>query len=154
MKTPSGGILAGVSALAVGVAVVAGLMVLGSPAEERTRRTDERRVRDLQAIRAATDLYWTRHDRVPASLQELMDEPGVSISGRDPVTGEAYSFQALDGIRYEVCATFEGETEEISRDPALDLWAHGPGRQCFELDAKEVDGEASERRPDPPRGPP
>ncbi len=139
MKSPPGSILLGASVVAVVTAVVAGLFVLGSPSEERARRVDRRRVADLQAIAAATDLYWTRHARLPGSLADLNAEPGVNISAGDPAGAESYGYQPLDNIRYEVCASFEQETEATSPDRARNLWAHGSGRQCFELEAKEIE---------------
>lgn len=162
MRLPPGSVLLGASVVAVVTAVVAGLVVLGSPSEERARRVDRRRVADLQAIVAATDLYWTRHARLPGSLDELNAEPGVTISTGDP-GGSEYGYQPLDSIRYEVCARFERETEATSPDPAGNLWAHGSGRQCFQLEAEAIErnelGRAPRRGPDegphnsPPRRP-
>ncbi len=138
MKRPNGPVFLGAAVIVVIAAVVGGLFVLGSPAEERSRRIDARRVLELQGIMAATDLYWTRHSRVPASLDDLAAEPGVTISTADPATSEAYGYQPVDSVRYEVCASFELETGEISRDRSRDLWAHGSGRQCFRLEAKDI----------------
>ena len=138
MKLSPGSMLVGAAATAVIAAVVAGLIVLGSPMEERARRIDDRRVADLQGIMAATDLFWTRHSRLPASLDDLTAEPGVRISTADPASSEIYSYQPLDSVHYEVCASFEQESGEISRDPTRDLWAHGSGRQCFRLEAEEI----------------
>ena len=87
---------------------------------------------------AATDLYWTRHSQLPASLDDLTAEPGVSISTGDPESLEAYGYQPLDSANYEVCASFEQESGEIARDRERDLWAHGSGRQCFRLEADEI----------------
>ncbi len=141
MKFPTGSVLLGASVTTVITAVVAGLFVLGSPMDERARRVDDRRVADLQGIVASTDLYWTRHSRLPASLDELNAEPGVTISTSDPASSEIYGYQPLDSAHYEVCANFERESGETSRDPARaarNLWAHGSGRQCFQLEAEEI----------------
>ncbi len=172
MKTSPGSVLFGASVATVIVAVVAGLFILGSPMDERARRVDDRRVADLHGIVAATDLYWTRHSRLPASLDDLTAEPGVSISTGDPVSSEIYGYQPLDSAHYEVCASFERESAETSGDPAMippivqescqichrpgsvapnqggeavtahiqlrNLWAHGSGRQCFQLQAEEI----------------
>ena len=54
-------IVFGASVAAVVAAVAAGLIILGSPAQERERRIDDRRVADLHGIAAATNLYWSRH---------------------------------------------------------------------------------------------
>jgi hypothetical protein len=125
--------------VAVIAASVAGLFVLGSPGDERSRRVDERRGADLRGIMEATDLYWTRHSRLPASLDELSTEPGVTIGTSDPVSGDRYTYQPLDTARYEICATFELESREVARGPEDELWAHGPGRQCFEMKAEEIE---------------
>lgn len=138
MKRSPGSLFRGAAVVAVLAAAVGGLLVLGSPAEERARRVDRRRVADLQGIKAATDLYWTRHARLPASLDDLTSEPGVRVGARDPASGEPYAFQPLDSARYEVCASFDRESGEIRRDPDRDLWAHGSGRQCFRLEAEEI----------------
>jgi hypothetical protein len=138
MKLSPGSLLLGASATAVITAVVAGLFIIGSPMEERARRIDDRRVADLQGIAAATDLYWTRHSRLPASLDDLTAEPGVRIRTGDPTSSEIYGYQSVDSTHYEMCATFERESGEISSDPASNLWAHGSGRQCFQLAAEEI----------------
>jgi len=138
MKLSTGSVLLGAAVTVVIAAVVAGLFALGSPAEERARRIDDRRIADLQGIMAATDLYWTRHSQLPASLDDLTAEPGVSINKSDPAGLEAYGYQPLDSANYEVCASFEQESGEIARDRERDLWAHGSGRQCFRLEADEI----------------
>lgn len=138
MKPAPGWVWLGASASVVVTAVVAGLVVLGSPAEERARRLDRRRVADLRGIAAATDLYRTRHERLPASLDELTAEPGVRIRPRDPGGAGFYDYRTLDSLRYEVCADFEGESEGVPGLAAGGFWAHGVGRQCFRLEARDV----------------
>jgi hypothetical protein len=140
MKLSTGSVLLGVATTAVIAAVVGGLFLIGSPAEERARRLDSRRVTDLQRIRAATDLYWTRHSRLPASLDELSGEPGVRITTRDPESGETYRYETMDSARYEVCASFERPSDPVARNREMDLWAHDAGPQCFRLDAEEIAG--------------
>ena len=169
MKLSPKTVLFGASVTTVIGSVVAGLFMLGFPSEERARRVDERRVADLQEIVVATDLYWTRHSRLPASLDDLTAQPGVRISIGDPVSSEIYGYQPLDSARYEVCASFERESAGTSGDLAVvppiirescqvchqpgpvapstvvgpggaharlrSLWAHGSGRQCFQMPA-------------------
>jgi hypothetical protein len=137
MKAPGGFVAA--AAVVVVVAVVSGLMVMGSPGEERTRSLDRRRVTDLQGIIAAADLHWTRHAALPAALEDLAAEPGVSLQTADPVTARPYEYRVLDGAGFEVCAVFDAASEEASPRPQRDLLVHGPGRQCFEVEADEVD---------------
>ncbi|MDE2764538.1 MAG: hypothetical protein OXQ94_07135 [Gemmatimonadota bacterium] len=110
-------IVLGAAVAAVVAAVAAGLFILGSPAQERERRIDDRRAADLHAIAAAADLYRSRHSRLPASLDELAAEPGMRINTRDPATEQAYGYQVLDSARYEVCATFDRESVAGPREP-------------------------------------
>jgi hypothetical protein len=141
--------------LAIGVVVVAvvgGLIVLGPPSEERTRRLDERRTEDLRGITRAVDLYWTRHGRLPASIKDLSGESGLKVSARDPGTAQTYELRVLDTATYELCASFErmstepgnltGRTPDVSED----FWSHGVGRRCFRLDAQEVPAREKRQR--------
>lgn len=119
-------------------AVVAGLIVLGSPAEERARRLDDRRVRDLSSIDASTDLFWTREERLPESLAELAEAPGVPISIVDPASGEPYEYIPTDSMQYTLCADFETVSEEVSTVARLNRWNHGVGRHCYTLEAEDM----------------
>jgi hypothetical protein len=107
--------------------MAAGFAVLGSPAEERGRRLDGRRVADLRSIAAGVNLFFTRRGRLPASLDEL-GELGPGPSRADPATGEPYEYRVLGTRSYEVCATF---AHGGARSRAEDFWAHRAGRQCF-----------------------
>jgi hypothetical protein len=120
-------------------AVAGGLFLIGSPAQERVRRIDSQRVSDLSAMAGAVDLYWTRHTRLPASLEELAAEPGAYVKRVDPVTQRPYEYRACDGNTYELCASFDREsTGQPGNYYYRDFWAHGAGRQCFKLEALEI----------------
>ena len=82
-----------IAVLVVIGALGGGFYLIGPPAEERVRRFDARRETDLQRLRLAADLYWTRNRRLPASLDELHQEAGTNIYARDPESGETYSTQ-------------------------------------------------------------
>jgi hypothetical protein len=129
---------AAAAALAVIGAVVAGLIVLGPPREQRARRLDDRRLDHLRAIAGAVDLHWTREGRLVASLDHVKTELPPS-SDRDPETGEPYSYQPLGGDGYRLCATFSRASPTESYAPRGDFWTHGAGRHCFELEAKKVE---------------
>jgi hypothetical protein len=125
-------------AAVAGAAIVAGLYMLGAPAEERARRLDERRVQELSALARGVDVYWTRTRRLPASLDEVRAQTGAAVPITDPGTNTPYEFSARDGARYEVCATFDGESAESGRGGEAGFWSHRGGRQCFEREAMEV----------------
>jgi hypothetical protein len=120
--------LAIVLVLVVAAAVTSGIVIIGSPIEERIRRLDARRVDDLQRLSRSVDVYHARHKRVPASLEELSTEPGLGDIPRDPVTGAAYGYRSSGERNYELCATFDRDTAGVR---TADFWSHGAGAQCF-----------------------
>jgi hypothetical protein len=130
MKAPAGKhVLVGITVVVVVTAVVIGIVMLGPPGEERARRLDQRRARDLQGIGLGVDAYWTIKGRLPASLEEVSKEAGVaSFSASDPVTGAPYSYRVVGDQNYELCATFDRASSPRS---AGDLWTHGAGMRCF-----------------------
>lgn len=122
--------IVGVSVLA---AIAAGLILLGPPSAERSRRLDEVRVSDLTQLAQGIDLYWRREGTLPPSVDALATVPDAAFrSTMDPATSEPYAYVSVDGSRYELCASFEGDGE--SRDH---FWSHSAGRKCFELDAQK-----------------
>lgn len=130
-------IILGLAITIVCGAIVAGLMIVGSPSSERLRRLDNRRVRDLVDITRAVNGYWTRHARLPSSLDELLESPGTAVDTRDPLTGPPYHYGVVDEQTYELCADFQRESSEVDSDVSGRFWSHGVGRRCFRLDAEE-----------------
>jgi hypothetical protein len=127
-------LLAGL-ALVVAGAVVMGLWVLNSPATERQRRMDERRVADLAALSRAIDVVVSRRNALPSTLDDLAPAAIPVVGRRDPVTGEPYEFRVLGARTYELCANFHGSS---AAGNAASFWSHEAGRQCFRLDARPV----------------
>ena len=121
-------------------AVSVAVYLMGSPAEERARRTDQRRVADLTSVARAVDLYWSRKGALPQSLQELAQMPGSRIRVNDPDSGEAYEYRALEGGNYELCGTFATDTGEGQAAFGPGSWSHGSGRQCFPREAQKIRG--------------
>ncbi len=121
---------------AVAVAVVAGLVALGSPTGQRRERLDARRARDLDAISQAVDRYEATRERLPATLDELQRGSDVLVAITDPVTREPYGYEAGDGTAYELCATFERATTERELRRGRPFSRHEAGRHCFPLRAE------------------
>jgi hypothetical protein len=121
--------LAAVVTLVVMTAVITGIVILGSPAEERARRIDRRRVSDLQGMENAVNLYFAEHATLPVSVEELSKQPGVRI-GSDPVTGVAYRYRPLGVEQFELCGTFD-RTSTPRVLTGVDLWGHPAGDHCF-----------------------
>ena len=125
--------------VAVAAVVIVGVILLDSPAQERLRRLDERRVSDLREISYAVDAYWTREGMLPPSLEELSSEERIVRELADPETGADYEYRVLGDSSYELCAIFASEMDVRSRDvPYGHVWSHGAGRQCFQLTAQDV----------------
>ena len=128
-------LIAGVTA-AVVAAVVAAIVVLGSPAEQRQRRLDERRVRDLSTIVNSIRVYASAHEDLPPDLAALGKEPGPRQAPTDPDTGAAYEYALIGKEAYRLCAVFTGPSDATPAYAEREGWAHGAGRQCFERKQK------------------
>ena len=124
-------LLPALGAAAATVAVVAGLVALGSPADQRLERLDARRAEDLDAISRAIDRHEVTHERLPATLDELQRRSDVQVAITDPVTREPYGYEAGEGTAYELCATFERATGEREFRRGRPFSRHEAGRHCF-----------------------
>jgi hypothetical protein len=102
------------------------------------RRIDAQRVADLHSVASAIDLYCTRHKSLPASLEALSREPGGSVKLLDRDTKRPYEYRMLSDNTYELCAHFARDSTDQSDALNKNFWAHGQGRQCFNLKVQEV----------------
>lgn len=125
-----------VAAITVVAAVAAAILVMGSPAVQRERGLDMRRVQDLQRIENAIGMHYLRTGRLPADLAALARQPGVALPVADPVTASPYAYQTAGGRSYRLCAVFTTDTAVDDSDDALPTqtrWAHGVGKHCYDL---------------------
>jgi hypothetical protein len=139
MRRPTAGQAAiGAVIAAVLAVMIAALYVIGSPAAERRRRLDDRRIDDLERIAAAVDERWRQTGQLPASVDELSRERTFTLPS-DPVTGGRYDYRVLGGSSYELCAGFQ-ENSRDDRDRSrghTPFWNHGAGRHCYQLEARQ-----------------
>ena len=125
-------LLIGVTAVVV-AAVIAAIVVLGTPAQQRQRRLDERRVRDLSTIENSIGIYTNMHGALPSDLALLGKEPGSRSAPSDPDTGAAYEYTVIDTESYRLCAVFSAPSSKAtSTFMDREEWTHGAGKQCFE----------------------
>ncbi|MGN6318415.1 hypothetical protein [Trinickia sp.] len=129
-------VLAACASTAVVAAVVAGLFLAGSPAEERLRRFDARRLADLQSISRAVDRYWGQHSTLPSSLDALTQDRAMRLNLHDPQSGAPYEYRPGAGNAYSVCATFARDAENGAAQGQA--WAYASGRYCFPREARSA----------------
>lgn len=133
MKTDR--VLAWVVSGVVASIVIAGIVVVGWPDDERLRRLDDRRIAGLQRFARAIDTYAESHDELPEQAVVFVDGRVLSTLPSDPVTNQAYGYQARRGDdearTYRLCASFD----RASPADVTGFWAHGPGRHCFDFTA-------------------
>ena len=143
MKTTLGKtMLVAATTLVVG-SIIAGVILVGSPAEGRLQQLDSARIEDLRGIVTAMDSYWDRNERLAISLDELAEDARTQVSTIDPGSAQSCEYRALDEDTYELCATFDRESLAPVRRNS-DFWSHGVGRQCFELDV-DTSGQGADR---------
>lgn len=136
MKTViQGRILPFIAVVMVAASVLWGLMIIGTPEQQREKKFDEKRIADLQAIAGSIDRYFTRYQSLPVHLDNLEKEPGSSIRTVDPKTEIAYTYTRRSVDSYELCAEFSAESD----DEIQSMWSHHAGHNCFQFTAKKVE---------------
>jgi CRISPR/Cas system-associated exonuclease Cas4 (RecB family) len=121
--------------LVVAAVVATAIVVLGSPAEQRMIRLDQRRVSDLVALGNAINMYVENHEKLPPDLAAAATAPYARVKLTDPETAAPYEYQLVDEKSYKLCAVFarrsENDRAAISYTSELG-WDHEAGRQCFD----------------------
>ena len=126
-----GRILLVASIAIVATAVVAGLIITGSPGTQRELRMDERRVADLRGLSNSLSRRYRETGRLPDTLGALVDGRLLAVLPRDPMTAAAYEFEPTGRTTFRLCAEFARKAMPAGAD---DFWAHDAGRQCFDFD--------------------
>ena len=128
--------------------IVFGFFSTGSPFAERTKRFDQRRIQDLQAIQYEIINYWQAKERLPETIDQLRDDIRGFIPPRDPETGEPYGYRMAGVLEFQLCADFKASNREsqlpdgpkaipLTREviypavPYNESWLHDAGEACF-----------------------
>lgn len=133
--------LAIVASVVVAATLVAAIVVMDSPAEQREQRMDARRVQDLQRLERAVASYHAMHKSLPADMATIEAQPGWDLAAVDPESGQPYAYEVTGERSYRVCASFD--TDTAAGDQAnlvLDEWKHDAGPHCF---SREVQAPAA-----------
>lgn len=133
------------------VSIAAGFFIMGTPGQVRLYRFDDQKVNDLQNIQYQIVNYWQQKERLPAKLEDLNDPINGSVVPVDPQSGESYKYTIKGKLSFELCATFNAETQQTStsvsrampmapvpagvydKGAGLELlpWTHRAGETCF-----------------------
>ncbi len=105
------------------VSIIAGFIIIGSPAKQRMLRDDMDRVNDLTSIQWNILNHYQTTGDMPGTLNDLKDQlydqSYFDDTYTDPKTGEAYEYRPLTStttlsLPFELCATFELESQDLA----------------------------------------
>ena len=124
------------AATAILLSLALGFLKTGSPAEQRLRAEDRRRMQDLYQIASQVHTHWREKKELPVKLDELKTSARAGLVRQDPFTTEPYTYTPQDAPKYQLCATFATATDELPNQ-AQPAWSHGAGHQCLDIDASK-----------------
>ncbi|MDP3970954.1 MAG: DUF5671 domain-containing protein [bacterium] len=142
---PQSKIVAWIVSIIVGGFVIGAFVLIGSPGEARAYRMDQIRVQNLQEITYAIDDYVVVNQEKPSTLGAMEKSASYNIS-RDPITNEEYEYNLVGENQYELCATFEHNSQDeleyerggVRFEPDKN-WSHTAGHVCFTNNFKKKD---------------
>ncbi len=89
------------------VAIIYGIVLVGTPSEQRAKRMDSQRINDLRNIQnEVVYTHWQNKGDIPSKLEEMNDPISGFIVPTDPETKENYTYKKLSKNSFELCATF------------------------------------------------
>ncbi len=129
-------------------AVVYGITIIGSPAQQRARNFDQMRVNDLMSIQSQiVYTQWQNKGTVPTSLDALKDPISGYAVPVDPETSAPYEYKKLSSNSFELCATFDtsdSQNQQVTNTKVArpmapypvnsvnENWQHDTDRVCFD----------------------
>src|SRR3989338_10068968 len=100
----------------VGVIVIAGFFISGSPFRQRLVKFDSQKKNDLPNIQWQVVNYWQKKQKLPSTLDDLRDDIAGYVSPTDPQSGAAYEYRPTGAIAedrsFELCAEFNLASQE------------------------------------------
>ena len=135
-------ILAIVVSVVVLTSIIVGFFIIGTPAEQRSRKMDEQRIMDLQTIQGQLVDYWSRKEVLPQKLEILQDNISGFAVPTDPDTKKSYEYAVLGLLKFELCADFTTSDKDFPTSGKEMMyaspygsfqqnWDHEAGRICF-----------------------
>ncbi len=118
-------LLIAIASFIVLASIVTGFFTVGSPAKQRAREFDNRRVADLQSIKYQIENFADKKNTLPTKLSDIA---GMGyINTKDPETKAEYEYAVTGAGTYKLCAVFSTVSVEV-------YWPHAEGRVCFDQD--------------------
>ena len=160
------GFVWGIIAAYIAIAA-AGVVLAGSPFEQRLVRFDDQRVSDLQTIQYQVLNYWQQKGKLPQNLGNLSDSISGFSAPVDPETQAEYEYVAVASTTFQLCAAFDvatpaGRNGGNVSAPAMypypgssfDNWSHSAGHECFNrvIDPQLYPTKQAEPAPVPAKG--
>lgn len=135
-------ILAAVLIVVVIISIVIGVMLIGTPVDQRNRRFDDTRIQALQNLQSQIVNYWTQKQTLPEALGKLEDSISGFVVPTDPESKLAYDYKAVDSLSFELCATFKTNSQDfLPTDKGVKMtspydsfqqnWNHQAEKTCF-----------------------
>ncbi len=134
----------GIGALAgaiVLISIMAGFIVVGSPASQRRMKLDDLRLSSLQSLQFEITEHWRNNRSLPKTLDSLNDPLRGFVVPVDPETGASFEYVVKDALSFELCAMFSTDSSQrlnvASKPYPMNgysndyYWNHPVGRTCF-----------------------
>lgn len=138
--------------LVVIATIAAAIVVMGTPAQQRALRLDQRRANDLDRIVETAREHADRTGTLAPDLTTLATRPGLRLAITDPETALPYEYKVQGARAFQVCATFATDTaadDTNARASRSEDWLHPVGRQRFSRiwkpDPKQAEASARQR---------
>lgn len=97
--------------ICVGVIVITGFILTGSPVSQQAIRYDEARYNDFQQIKYKVEEYYRANSKLPESINQLPSRTDDEVT--DPQTQKAYEYKVTSTDSYEICTEFSTTAEEF-----------------------------------------
>ena len=123
--------------------IIIGFFVVGTPADQRNRRFDEERIRDLQTLQNQIVNYWTNKETLPTKLTDLENDISGFMVPQDPNNADSYEYNVIDPLTFELCANFATANNNLKAKNRTGYypvspynnfqqnWNHDAGRTCW-----------------------
>lgn len=124
--------------------ILAGFAIIGTPMQQRMRKLDENRVRDLQLLQSRITTYWNTNLNTPPSLNALKTQTNT----KDAETGKLYEYIRVNENEYQLCAEFSSDNNDTTRYYYSETYTWATkGRHCFNIKIQQTTTTGSEKYP-------